>query len=113
MVRARVFRVALAAALGLACGCSTPSGCPNNNTFGSRLTSLFRRDRAREHEIDCCPADGPVIADPGACCDGPGCAAPAPPPSPFPPMPQTFAPPLAQAVRPIPANEAQRVPYQP
>ena len=113
MVRARLFRVALAAALGLACGCSTPSSCSScpGSSFTSRLTSLFRRDRASEREIGCCPIDGPVIADPG-CCDGPGCAAGAP--QPFPPMPQSFPPPpLAAVPQPLPTNEAQRLPYQP
>jgi hypothetical protein len=113
MSRTRLLRAALAAALGLVCGCSTPSGCPGSSgsSFGSRLTGLFRRDRAEEHEFGCCPGaccgEGPVIPEP-APCNGPGCASP----------PQSFAPPLASPPvgpppRQVPWNEAQPMPYSP
>src|SRR5947208_3048023 len=99
MVRARLAGVALAAALGLACGCSTPSGC-SSCSLSSRLTGLFRRDRASTEVIGGA-AEGPVIGDPG---EGAGCA----PPTFVAPLPQTFAPPLAP---PPLQNGAQPMPY--
>jgi hypothetical protein len=105
MVRARMAGVALAAALGLACGCSTPSSCSScsSSSFTSRLTGLFRRNSPPTDVVGS-PIEGPVISDPGpgpAPCESSG----------FPPMPQTFSPPLAPP--PLPLNEAQRMPYQP
>jgi hypothetical protein len=115
MVRARLAGVALATALGLACGCTAPSGCSEcgSPSLTSRLTGLFRR-HGTPTEVVGSPIEGPVIADPGGC-DGPGCGAALPPtfsppppavlpPDGFPP-PQSFPPPLT--------NEAQRMPYQP
>ncbi len=105
MVRARMAGVALAAALGLACGCSTPSSCSScsGGSFTSRLTGLFRRNRAPVEEVGS-PVEGPVITDPGpGPYEGPGFVAP---------VPQTFAPPLAPPP-PGTLNEAQRMPYQP
>jgi hypothetical protein len=115
MVRARIAGVALAAALGLACGCSTPSGCSScpGTSLTSRLTGLFRRNNTPV-EVVGSPIDGPVIADPGSAhCEGPGFGSgPALPDGPsFPPVPQSFAPPLAPPPREL--NEAQRMPYQP
>ncbi len=106
MVRARMAGVALAAALGLACGCSTPSGCSgcSGSSLTSRLTGLFRRD-AVSSEVVGSPVEGPVISEP---CDGGGCAAP---PAFTGPLPQTFAPPLAPPPRL--QNGAQPMPYQP
>jgi hypothetical protein len=105
MVRARMARLALAAALGVACGCSSVSSCSScpGESFTSRLTSLFRRDRGVPVEVVGEPAVGPVIADPGigpgpGPYEGPGCA----------PLPQSVAPPLFP-----PPNEAHRMPYQP
>ncbi len=115
MVRARMAGVALAAALGLACGCSTPSGCSScgGSSFTSRLTGLFRHNSAPV-EVVGSPVDGPVIADPGlGSCDGPDCAGGPPTFVPPPPQsfgPQSFAPPLAPVP---PVTEAQRMPYQP
>jgi hypothetical protein len=113
MVRARLAGVALAAALGLACGCSTPSGCSScpGSSFTSRLAGLFRHGSSAPVEVVGSPIDGPMIPEPGLC-DGPGCASPPPafPPA-FPPVPQSFAPPLAPP--PHELNEAQRMPYQP
>src|SRR5438128_10979505 len=94
MVRARIAGVALAAALGLACGCSTPSGCSScpGTSLTSRLTGLFRHN-STPVEVVGSPIDGPVIADPGpGPYEGPGCAPVSPS---FPPVPQSFAPPLA------------------
>jgi hypothetical protein len=110
MVRARLAGVALAAALGLACGCSTPSGCSScsGSSFTSRLAGLFRHGGSAPVEVVGSPVDGPIIPEPG-CCDGPGFAAPPPSPA-FPPVPQSFAPPLAPPPREL---EAQRMPYQP
>src|SRR3954451_2096424 len=108
MVRARIAGVALAAALGLVCGCSTPSSCSScsGSSLTSRLTGLFRRNGAPT-EVVGAPIDGPVIGDPGSG----SCEAPGYPGTGFPPMPQTFAPPLAPP--PLSLNEAQRMPYQP
>jgi hypothetical protein len=101
MVRARMARVALVAALGLACGCSTPSTC-SSCSLTSRLTGLFRRGGTSQ-EVVGVPVEGPVIADPGTISgEGPSWV----------PMPQTYAPPLAPPPRPL-TNEAQRMPYQP
>jgi hypothetical protein len=104
MVRARMARVALVAVLGLACGCSTPSGgsgC-SSCSLTSRLTSLFRRNNAPT-EVVGTPVDGPVIVDPGTFPgDGSGY-----------PVPQSYPPPLIPAPRPAPGTEAQRMPYQP
>jgi hypothetical protein len=108
--------VALAAALGLACGCSTPSGCTDcpGSSFTSRLAGLFRHG-STPVEVVGSPGDGPFLPEPGpGAFEGPGCAAPAPfPPVPqsFAPVPQSFAPPLAPSSRML--NEAQRMPYQP
>jgi hypothetical protein len=95
-------RVAVAAALGLACGCSSMSsscsGCPS---WTSRLTGLFHRNSAPA-EVVGAPIDGPPIGDPGPY-DAPGWL----------PVPQSGPPPLIPAPRPYFPNEAQRMPYQP
>ena len=87
MVRARLLRLALAAGLGLAGGCSsTPdNGCStvsNNNGLLSRLLRPFRHNNGDACEVvGAFPApvvgagpalDGPVVTDPGVC-DGSGC----------------------------------------
>ncbi|HKI31084.1 MAG TPA: hypothetical protein VKA46_04410 [Gemmataceae bacterium] len=119
MVRAHVARVALAAALGLACGCSTSSsccGCPGSS-FTSRLTSWFRHDRVVGEVVES-PGDGPVVVDPGEV-PGFGTVPPPetftpPPPQTFtPPPPQPFTPPLVPTPRPLPPGTAQPMPYQP
>src|SRR5947208_15822252 len=118
MVRARLARVALVAALGVACGCSTPSSCSScsRESFTSRLTGLFRRDRGTPVEVVGEPGEGPVIPDPGTGpgpYEGPGCMTPpqtfapppqpfAPPPQPFAPLPQSRAPPLYPPPQPSP-----------
>jgi hypothetical protein len=113
-------RAALVAALGLACGCSTPSSCSScpGQSFTSRLTGLFRHSGSAE--VVGAPIDGPVIADPGSFSggypgtypggfpgtfhgEGPGCS----------PLPQSYAPPLAPPPRPLSSDEARRMPYQP
>jgi hypothetical protein len=115
MVRARLFRVALAAGLGLAGGCANCSG----ESFFTRLTRPFRSSSAccvPEAE-PCC--DGPVVAEPPPC-DGPGCMPgpmPAPLPGPMPgpvpgPMTESAAPPFL-APPPRLSPHAQTMPYQP
>jgi hypothetical protein len=100
-------RVAVAAALGLACGCSSmSSSCSDcSPSWTSRLTGLFHRNRAPV-EVVGSPFEGPPIADPGPGpypYNGPGCE----------PLPQTGPPPLFPPPRPFGTNEAQRMPYQP
>ncbi len=102
MVRARLARVALVAALGLASGCSSMSPCSGNCSLMSRLTGFFRHDRSST-EVVGTPIEGPVIADPGSF--------EAPPTFGLPP--QSAPPPLFPAPRPTITNEAQRMPYQP
>jgi hypothetical protein len=117
MVRARLARVSLAAALGLACGCSTPCGCPGTG-FGSRLASLFHHDHA---------VGGEVVASPG-CCEGPGLGyagpglvgpgevpdfGPVPGPTFTPPPPAPLTSPLVPAPQPVLPGTAQPMPYQP
>jgi hypothetical protein len=115
MVRARLLRVALAAGLGLAGGCSNCSG----ESFLTRLSRPFRSSSA----LPCCPevgpcCDGPVVAEPA--CDGPGCApgplaVPGPGPFAVPglvPGGESAAPPFL-APPPRLAPQAQVMPYQP
>ena len=120
MVRTRMARVAVAAALGLACGCSSmSSSCSScSPSLTSRLTGLFRRDSAPV-EVVGSPFEGPPITDPGCCgpYNGPGFP-PVPQSGPYDgpgylPVPQTGPPPLIPAPRPFAPNEAQRMPYQP
>jgi hypothetical protein len=94
-------RVAVAAALGLASGCSSLSSCSDCSSWTSRLTSLFHRN-AVPAEVVGAPIDGPVLGDPGPY-DGPGCL----------PVPQSAPPPLIPPPRPGYPSEAQRMPYQP
>ena len=68
MVRARLAGIALLAAVGLACGCSTPSSCGgcSNDSFSARLTSLFHRNRTPPEVVGVGPEiEGPPIVDPG------------------------------------------------
>ena len=105
MVRARLAGIALLAAVGLACGCSTPSSCGgcSNDSFSARLTSLFHRNRTPPEVVGVGPEiEGPPIVDPGFM---------PPPDAGFAPIPQTIAPPLVPP--PVPGTEARRMPYQP
>ena len=111
MVRARMARVALAAALGLAAGCSSmSSSCSScSPSWTSRLTGMFRHNSVPA-EVVGAPIDGPPLGEPGPY-DGPGCM----------PVPQSSPPPLVPAPHsglipappPVFHNEAQRMPYQP
>jgi len=105
MVRARLARVALLAALGVASGCSTPSSCTScsDSSITTRLTSLFRRNRATTTEVIGPTVEGPVLVDPGVLPENPG----------FAPMPQSIAPPLIPPPQPLQNGEARRMPYQP
>jgi hypothetical protein len=117
MIRARNLRLALAAGLGLACGCSNLS---NGTSCLSRLNPF----RTASSCTDVCAiVDGPIIPDPGPC--GLGTCAPVLPAAPVvpavpgspawpaAPVPQS-APPPVSALRPIPSiNHAQPMPYQP
>lgn len=117
MVRARMFRVALAAGLGLVSGCSTcqPGG------FLWRVTHPFQARNGGAPVsapaggfAPCGPApvfngatadgpafDGPVLGDPGIPALPPGVSGESAPP-----------PLLAPPPRPLPPTEAQRMPYQ-
>jgi hypothetical protein len=100
MVRTRWVRVAVAAALGLACGCA--NACPDS--FLYRVTHPFQT-LSRRHEVAPPPdgplVDGPMLVDPGVC-NGPGWG----------PVPESVPPPLmAPPPRAIP--QAQPMPATP
>jgi hypothetical protein len=106
MARAPLFRVAVAAALGLACGCSNCS----NGSFLSRLTSPFRRNCETVEMVGPGPVmEGPILADPGAC-PGPGCAPFSPSAAPF---SESAPPPIAPVPRRLGDSLSQPMPYAP
>ncbi len=110
MVRARMARVALVAALGLAGGCSSVNSCGCEPSWTSRLTGLFRHNSAPA-EVVGAPFDGPPIGEPPPFAE-PGCQPSMPMPMPM-PLPQSGPPPLIPAPQPAYPTQAQRMPYQP
>ncbi len=115
MVRAPVLRLAVAAGLGLACGCSSYSpGC-----FLHRLTHPFSRGETVPAGVGGYPVgpsgahgdaggfEGPVVTDPGSV--GTPVYPPGLPAGPTPGGPFETAPPP----RSFPPGDAQRMPYQP
>ncbi len=117
MLRKRWLSLALAAALGSVCGCSTTTcnSC-ENTSFMSRVTGFFR-SRPTTTAAPCCGdgvvGDGPVLVDPGYGAPPPGYVAPAPAElQGFTPLPQSSQPPLASP-RPISLRNVDRMPLQP
>lgn len=124
MVRARMLRLALAAGLGLASGCSTCS----QSSFFNRLLHPFRSsepatvigDPVGGPIVEGGFGEGPVIVDPGlappacppALPPGPPIGMPAVPPSSPPAAPPSAAPESAPPPRAFPSAALHRMPYQ-
>lgn len=126
MVRAPLLRLAFAAGLGLACGCSSLSNC----TGTSRLRSLFSTTSNTTEIGTCC--EEPILPGPSACETG-TCgpvlppmpmgpvvpavpAMPAAPTAPIAPVPAPYessAPPLSLPRTLSPTTRSQPMPYVP